>query len=239
MDIMDQYYWHSQRTDSLPLESPEIPRAEGNDPSLQLLYPLQNQVIEHQFSKQARSRLSINEINTGDLKHGFTSPTSTKSASPEMYFDPSAFSDRQDSNSDGSRSNLSTQEDGQKLVNRRIQNRAAQRRFRERRDEQNKILQAKLNELQEEHRKLSDELSQKSKEVGSLKTENEALKSEVENLRQRWRSILLLLKRPKSLQLLSMLVGGEEDPDDSGSGISDLDRYLRCLDALTLPNEKA
>lgn len=40
MDIMDQYYWHSQRTDSLPLESPEIPRAEGNDPSLQLLYPL-------------------------------------------------------------------------------------------------------------------------------------------------------------------------------------------------------
>ncbi|KAJ5390628.1 uncharacterized protein N7496_001696 [Penicillium cataractarum] len=237
---MEQYpYWPSQRTDSLPLDSPEIPTTEGNDPSLHLLYPLQNQVLEHQFAKQTRSRLSINEINTNVLKHDFTSPTSTKSASPELYFDPSAFSERQDSNSDGSRSsNLSTQEDGQKLVNRRIQNRAAQRRFRERRDEQNKVLQGKLAELQEEHQKLSDELSQKSKDVGSLKTENEALKSEIENLRQRWRSILLLLKRPKSLQLLSMLVGGEEEPEDSGSGISDLDRYLRCLDALTLPNDK-
>jgi predicted nuclease with TOPRIM domain len=98
-----------------------------------------------------------------------------------------------------------------------------------------------LAELQENYQKLSDELTKKSEEVGHLRSENEGLETEVQNLRQRWRSIVLLLQRPKSLQLLSMLVGGEQGAEgsDSGSGIGDLDRYLRCLDALMLPDDKA
>ena len=94
-------------------------------------------------------------------------------------------------------------------------------------------------DLQEEYDKLSSTLSKKSGEVGQLKNENEALKFENENLRQRWQSMIHLLKRPKSLQLLSMLVGGEQSLEDSDPGIGDLDRYLPCLDALTSPNDKA
>ncbi|KAF3387112.1 hypothetical protein F1880_001075 [Penicillium rolfsii] len=219
--------------------------------------------LESQFARHGTARLSLSELNTDVLKSGFTSPDSTKSGSPELYFDPSAFSERQSSTSDGSRSNLSSQEQGQKLAsppfnrvypplapycaneneqaNRRIQNRAAQRRFRERRDEQNKILQAKLAELQENYQKLSEELTKKSEEVSHLRSENEGLRAEVRNQRQRWRSIVLLLQRPKSLQLLSMLVGGEQGTEGSeaDSGIGDFDRYLRCLDAFTLSDDKA
>jgi hypothetical protein len=75
--------------------------------------------------------------------------------------------------------------------------------------------------------------------MNQLKSENEGLKSEVEKLRQQWQSLLLLLRKPKSLQILSMLVGSEEGSEGSGSGIADLDQYLPCIEALTLANDKA
>lgn len=41
MDMMDQSgYWPTQRTDSLPLGSPDIPTTEGNESHLQMLYGL-------------------------------------------------------------------------------------------------------------------------------------------------------------------------------------------------------
>jgi predicted nuclease with TOPRIM domain len=119
-------------------------------------------------------------------------------------------------------------------VKRRIQNRAAQRRFRERRDEQNKNLQEKVTELQEKYEALEEKLRQKSEEASQFQSDNAGLKSEVESLRQRWRTMVLLLQRPNSLQFLSVLVGGEKSlssPDGQ-----DLDGYLRCLDALILPD---
>jgi hypothetical protein len=53
MDMMDQSaYWPAQRTDSLPLGSPDIPTTEGNESHLQLLYGMVSAMAS--FSKKLR-----------------------------------------------------------------------------------------------------------------------------------------------------------------------------------------
>ncbi|KAL5340308.1 hypothetical protein BJX70DRAFT_123587 [Aspergillus crustosus] len=178
-----------------------------------------------------------------DFKHSSTSPNSIKSLSPDMESYSPTQSDARGLTFDDS--HCSPQENGQKMVKRRIQNRAAQRRFRERRDEQNKNLQEKASELQTEYEKLESRLRAKTEEAGQLRGDNETLKVEIENLRQRWRTMVLLLQRPKSLQFLSVLVAGEDagtlgNEKDKGvdAKLEDLDGYLRCMDALILPEKE-
>jgi hypothetical protein len=75
------------------------------------------------------------------------------------------------------------------------------------------------------------ELSQKSDQASQLLRENGELESEVKELRQRWRTMILLMKRPRGLQSLSVLLSG---PGEQGN----VDDYMRCFDALLLPDEK-
>jgi predicted nuclease with TOPRIM domain len=112
-----------------------------------------------------------------------------------------------------------------------VQNRAAQRRFRERRDEQNRTLREKAEQLQERYEALGERLNAKSDEVNQLEKKNGELNSEIQDLRRRWRTMVLLLQRPKSLQFLSMFVG------DAGLPLDQLDGYVRCLDALIFPEK--
>ncbi|KAL4882947.1 hypothetical protein BJY04DRAFT_185453 [Aspergillus karnatakaensis] len=135
--------------------------------------------------------------------------------------------------SDNSQSN--TRDEGQKTAKRRTQNRAAQRRFRERRDEQNKVLQEKAAELQAKYDALEEKYNLKTEQASQLQSENEGLQTEIQNLKQRWRTMILLLQRPQSLQFLSVLVGSEQ----AGlPPVDDLDGHLRCLDALLIPESK-
>ncbi len=72
--------------------------------------------LEPQFAKQAISQLLLNQVNSDALRREFTSPASDKSTSPEQDPDSARLSERHGSVSDGSRSNGSPQEHGEKIV---------------------------------------------------------------------------------------------------------------------------
>ncbi|KAL3455328.1 hypothetical protein BJX64DRAFT_295145 [Aspergillus heterothallicus] len=156
-----------------------------------------------------------------------SSPTSTKSHSPFHTSSPTPSEARslRSSVSDPGPGKKPSKH-GQNNTKRAVQNRAAQRRFRERRDQQNRSLREKAESLQELYEELGEKLDAKSNEASQAEKENEKLRNEIQDLQRRWRTMVLLLQRPKSLQFLSMFVG------DSGLPIDDLDGYVRCLDAL-------
>ncbi|EPS27122.1 hypothetical protein PDE_02064 [Penicillium oxalicum 114-2] len=250
---MDQISsWSAQRPHSMSIEPQYIPATSGGESNLQMLYTMQNQEViqimngslDPHYNKQPLSPRYTNSLTSETIRRDLSFFNSDRHSPSELETDSMILAEQQSPTSDGSRSSHSTSllESGDKVINRRLQNRAAQRRFRERRSEQNKVLQGQLSELNEKHQDLAEEFSKKIEEVSQLKTENEKLQTEIQTLRQRWQSMILLLQRPKSLQLLSMLIGDENAPGDSGavsqSTIQDLDRYLPCLDALTSPRER-
>ncbi|KAJ5475652.1 hypothetical protein N7539_007939 [Penicillium diatomitis] len=218
-----------------------------------MLYTMHNQEaaqrmngpLDHHFTKHSISHPPPNDLPAQTLRRELSLFDLARHTPGELEIHPMTLAEQQSPASDASRSTISIHGDGAKATNRRIQNRAAQRRFRERRVEQNKVLQAQLSDLNEKHQSLADELSSKLDLITQLQKDNEKLQAEAQSLGQRWQSMILLLQRPKSLQLLSMLIG--EEGSGSGSdgvvgsgaggngngGIRDLDRYLPCLDALT------
>ncbi|KAL3460313.1 hypothetical protein BJX64DRAFT_263267 [Aspergillus heterothallicus] len=137
----------------------------------------------------------------------------------------------------------STQNPKSKNVKRRQQNRDAQRRYRERRDERTKSLEQTVLDLEANRQWLSSNFYQKSQEVTHLYRDNDLLKSEIHVLRQRWQLMIMLLQRPKALQSLSTLMAEDMSPLAAGLGPSvepkSLDEFLRCLDAVLVPDGNA
>lgn len=88
-----------------------------------------------------------------------------------------------------------------------MQNRDAQRRFRGRKEERYQTLQQRSSELEAKCQELSERFNQKSEEMSKIIKEKEALTSEVHDLRKRWRLMLMLLRHPNRLELLSGLLG--------------------------------
>ncbi|KAJ5380767.1 bZIP transcription factor bZIP-1 [Penicillium cataractarum] len=132
--------------------------------------------------------------------------------------------------------------ESQKLqtVRRRMQNREAQRRFRGRKEERYQILQQRTTELEEKCQELSNGFNQKSEELSKISKENETLISEIQDLRKRWRLILMLLRRPNRLQSLSGLLGSDlSSPSAVMAEPLDLplEDLFGCLQELLLPNE--
>ncbi|KAL2849022.1 hypothetical protein BJX68DRAFT_98266 [Aspergillus pseudodeflectus] len=130
-----------------------------------------------------------------------------------------------------------------KNVKRRQQNRDAQRRYRERRDERTKSLEQTVHDLEAKRQWLSNSFFQKSQEVNQLFRDNGLLQNEIQELRQRWQMMIMLLQRPKALQSLSTLMA-----EDVGLGAAvfgtpvepaRLDEFLRCLDAVLVPDAGA
>ncbi|KAF7714507.1 BZIP transcription factor [Penicillium ucsense] len=253
---MDQMpCWPTQHHHTMSMESSYLPGSprEG-DSALHMLYTMHNQEVvqrmngplDHHFTKHSISHPPPNDLPPQTLRRGLSLFDLDRHTPGELETDPMTLAEQPSPASDASRSTIgSIHGDGAKATNRRIQNRAAQRRFRERRVEQNKVLQAQLSDLNERHQSLTDELSSKLDLITQLQKDNEKLQAEAQTLRQRWQSMILLLQRPKSLQLLSMLIGEEGSGSASdgvvgsgaggngNGGIRDLDRYLPCLDALT------
>ncbi|KAL2841753.1 hypothetical protein BJY01DRAFT_217164 [Aspergillus pseudoustus] len=143
-------------------------------------------------------------------------------------------------------------------VKRRMQNREAQRRFRERKEERQQTLEQRAAELEAKCQELSEGFRQKSEEVSRILKEKEALTGEIQDLRKRWRLMVMLLQRPNGLQSLSSLLAGDSSSSSSSSSSSPtsassasspssttdpahldapLDELLGCLHALLLPNE--
>ncbi|KAL4865315.1 hypothetical protein BDV12DRAFT_200258 [Aspergillus spectabilis] len=250
----DYSYWATERAGPLPLPSPYMPCEENVDLPYQLHYGLHTsgvyQAVNQELDapSQPISPLSFSEVDSDFkvdwsdiIRQNFQCPKTAKSTSVEIDAISPTVSERGGSNSDSSHSSM--QEEGKKTAKRRTQNRAAQRRFRERRDEQNKHLQEKAAELEKKYAKIDEQLNQRLEEASRLQSENESLKTEIQNLRQRWRTMVHLLQRPNSLQFLSVLVGGEQMTSTSSSQeaglppVEDSDGYLRCLDALILPDK--
>lgn len=96
---------------------------------------------------------------------------------------------------------------------RRLQNRQAQRRFRERKDEYLQALKNKTASLEAEYQELLEKCNQKSEEASRARKEVEILSRENEDLRKRWRLIVLLLSLPNKAQsatIAAMLLGSEQ-----------------------------
>ncbi|KAJ5211197.1 bZIP transcription factor bZIP-1 [Penicillium cf. griseofulvum] len=145
----------------------------------------------------------------------------------------------------------SDSQEGQKhksqTVKRRMQNRNAQRRFRERKEEHHHTLQQRATELEAKCQELSEGLNQKSEEISKILKEKETLTGEIQDLRKRWRLMLMLLRLPNRLQSLSSLLGN--DLSDSSCSVSSpsaikaepldvpLEDLFGCLQELLLPNE--
>jgi hypothetical protein len=131
-----------------------------------------------------------------------------------------------------------------------MQNRDAQRRFRERK-ERHKTLHQRAIELEAKCQELSEGFHQKPEEVSRIIKEKEALTGEIQDLRKRWRLMLMLLRLPTRLQLLSTLLGSDlsstSDSFVSSSPSSytmkaepldvPLEDLLGCLQELLLPND--
>ncbi|KAL2859404.1 hypothetical protein BJX68DRAFT_115501 [Aspergillus pseudodeflectus] len=143
-------------------------------------------------------------------------------------------------------------------VKRRMQNREAQRRFRERKEERQQTLEQRAAELEAKCQELSEGFRQKSEEVTRILQEKEALTGEIQDLRKRWRLMVMLLQRPNGLQSLSSLLASDSSlpstpsPAPSGGSSSPspaspateaapldapLDELLGCLHALLVPTE--
>ncbi|KAL2801665.1 hypothetical protein BJX63DRAFT_438595 [Aspergillus granulosus] len=114
---------------------------------------------------------------------------------------------------------------------RRTQNREAQRRFRQRREELTNSLRKRAEQLEEKNQALEEAFSKKAAELDQLKRQNDELNLEVERLQQRWRLMAVLLKRPKSLQFLSMFLS------ETGLPVDDLADYVKCLGGLVFPDK--
>ncbi|KAL2800600.1 hypothetical protein BJX66DRAFT_291165 [Aspergillus keveii] len=126
-----------------------------------------------------------------------------------------------------------------KNVKRRQQNRDAQRRYRERRDERTKSLEQTVQDLEAKRQWLSNSFFQKSQEVNQLFRDNGMLQNEIQELRQRWQMMIMLLQRPKALQSLSTLMAEDVGLGAAAFGTpaepASLDEFLRCLDAVLVP----
>ncbi|KAL2851715.1 hypothetical protein BJX68DRAFT_265963 [Aspergillus pseudodeflectus] len=235
MDIADKFLsWTSQDTSTFPYPLPYTSPTKESDFTLQLAYGLHNPEAS-QTKDIPPLPLEINtdtpetlerSPNTTTSFNSLLSPTGTCSSSPTLSEARGSVSSE---SSAGSKQVSS--KPGQKNTKRAVQNRAAQRRFRERRDEQNRTLREKAEYLQERYEALGERLDAKSDEVNQLERKNGELNSEIQDLRRRWRTMVLLLQRPKSLQFLSMFVG------DAGLPLDQLDGYVRCLDALIFPEK--
>lgn len=81
---------------------------------------------------------------------------------------------------------------------RRLQNRQAQRRFRERKDEYLQVLEKKTTCLEKQYQELLEECNRKTEEACQARKEMETLSRENEDLRKRWRLIVLLLSLPNN-----------------------------------------
>lgn len=81
---------------------------------------------------------------------------------------------------------------------RRLQNRQAQRRFRERKDEYLQALEKKTTCLEKRNQELLEECNRKTEEACQARKEMETLSRENEDLRKRWRLIVLLLSLPNN-----------------------------------------
>ncbi|KAL3462458.1 hypothetical protein BJX64DRAFT_140377 [Aspergillus heterothallicus] len=134
-------------------------------------------------------------------------------------------------------------------VKRRMQNREAQRRFRERKEERQQTLEQRATELEAKCQELSEGFRQKSEEVSRILKEKESLTGEIQDLRKRWRLMVMLLQRPNGLQSLSSLLANDSSSSSLSSPASPsasatepaqldapLDELLGCLHALLLPN---
>jgi FtsZ-binding cell division protein ZapB len=132
-----------------------------------------------------------------------------------------------------------------------MQNRDAQRRFRGRKEERYQTLQLRASELEAKCQELSERFNQKSEEVSEITKEKEALTSEIQDLRKRWRLMLMLLRLPNRLQSLCGLLGGDSS-SISGSTLCfsssppavktqpldlPLEDLFGCLQELLLPHE--
>ncbi|KAL3440855.1 hypothetical protein BJX65DRAFT_18040 [Aspergillus insuetus] len=126
-----------------------------------------------------------------------------------------------------------------KNVKRRQQNRDAQRRYRERRDERTKSLEQTVQDLEAKRQWLSNSFFQKSQQVNQLFRDNGMLQNEIQELRQRWQMMIMLLQRPKALQSLSTLMAEDVGLGAAAFGTpvepASLDEFLRCLDAVLVP----
>ncbi|KAL5343158.1 hypothetical protein BJX70DRAFT_209423 [Aspergillus crustosus] len=241
MDVTEKYTaWGVDSAGSLPFHSPYS--TSTDDLPLHLLYGLNragaghNVNLEPVFTSQVISPLTLTTELDSDFQIHSLDLSNDKSQSPESDIVSPTLSEGRGSISENSNSK------------RRIQNRAAQRRFRDRREGVNKSLREKAAELEERYQALEEKFNQKSEEVSQLQSDIAGSKLEINSLRQRWRTMVLLLQRPKSLHFLSVLVGGEQtgtsastaSPHES-TGLpvdeSTLDGYLRCLDALILPDK--
>ncbi|KAL3495903.1 hypothetical protein BJX62DRAFT_232791 [Aspergillus germanicus] len=227
MDITDKFLsWTPQDTSSFPYPLPYTSPTKETDFTLQLAYGLHNPETSQTKDIPPLS-LEINTETRETLaEQGSTSPTTTSSfnslLSPINTCSSSpALSEARGSVSSESKSGPSEgpRKPGQKNTKRAVQNRAAQRRFRERRDEQNKSLREKAEHLQEKYEALGERLNAKSDEINQLEKKNGELSSEIQDLRRRWRTMVLLLQRPKSLQFLSMFVGDAGLPLDQLDGL--------------------
>ncbi|KAF3392744.1 hypothetical protein F1880_008550 [Penicillium rolfsii] len=132
----------------------------------------------------------------------------------------------------------------------RMQNRDAQRRLRGRKKELQQTLRQQAAELDAKCQELTKGFNQKSEEVSQILKEKEALTSEIQDLRKRWRVMLMLLQLPDQLQSLSTLLGSDPTVTSSSSPSSSsspptkkvesldvpLDQLLECLQELLLPN---
>lgn len=132
-----------------------------------------------------------------------------------------------------------------------MQNREAQRRFRGRKEERHQVLQRRNTELEAKCQELSEAFNQKSEEISTIIKEKEALTREIQDLRQRWRLVLMLLRLPNRLHSLSSLLGSDlrstsnssicpsSSPSATRAELLDvpLEDLFGCLQELLLPNE--
>jgi hypothetical protein len=126
-------------------------------------------------------------------------------------------------------------------MKRRLQNRQAQRRFRQRKEERQQTLEQKTTSLQSQYQALLEELNRKSQEASETRREKEALSTEIDDLRKRWRLMVLLLSRPNGLQSLTMLLGNGPNQPLSGTSTTAaspmLGNFVDCLQPLLSPKE--
>ncbi|KAJ0413516.1 hypothetical protein BJY00DRAFT_296799 [Aspergillus carlsbadensis] len=190
---------------------------------------------------------------------------------PPNAISPPVTPTASDSDSQENQSTLSYPVDGAnqknkfQSVKRRMQNREAQRRFRERKESRQQTLEQRAAELEAKCQELSEGFRQKSEEVTRILQEKEALTGEIQDLRKRWRLMVMLLQRPNGLQSLSSLLASDSSLSSSPSTPSassgsdsstssstpspaspatpaaaldaPLDELLGCLHALLVPNE--
>jgi chromosome segregation ATPase len=104
-----------------------------------------------------------------------------------------------------------------------MQNRLAQRRFRERKEERQQKLEQAAASLEEKCKQLSEEYKEKSQEIVEILKEKQTLTAELDNLRNNWRLMLLLLQQPNGRRALTMFLGGEGAKQSEVEGPSAFD----------------